>query len=383
MKYLHLIRANLLRKKLRTTFTVLSVLVAFLLFVYLAAVRLAFALGADLTGQDRLVVIDKVSLINPLPKSYEGRLEAIPGVVDAAHATWFGGKYQNLREAAFPIFPVDPEEYLRMYPEFVVPGRQKKAWLANRTGALVGRETAERFGFAVGDRIPIQGTIWRRAGGDTWEFTVEAIYDAEPGVDKTQFLFHYEYFNEARLAWKDLVGWYIVRVEDPDHAAAVAEAIDSTFANSPWETKTSTEKVFVEGFAKQIGNIGKILRAVLSAVFFTLLLVAGTTMAQSVRERTSELAVLKTLGFTDLKVLGLVLSESLVLAAVGGASGLALGWWLVQAGDPTGGFLPGFHVSTRDLIVGAILVPLLGFVAGLLPALQALRLRIVDALRKV
>ena len=384
MKFLPLIWKNLARKKVRTLFTVLSILVAFVLFGYLAAIRLSFSLGVDVTGADRLLVIHRVSLIRPLPLAHLNRIRAVPGVVDATHATWFGGKYQDQFEGRFAVLPVEPEEFLKLYPEYVVPEEQKKAWLTNRTGVMVGRKTAEDFGWKIGDRVPIQGTIFHKTDGATvWEFTVEAIYDvAQRGVDNTQFLLHWDYFNEARDQGEDLVGWFIVRVDDPENAKAVADRIDAVFANSAYETETSTEKAFVQGFAKQIGNIGKILTSVLTAVFFTILLVTGNTMAQSVRERTSELAVLKTLGFTDTRVLLLVLAESFTLAMLGGGLGLALGWLMVQAGDPTGGGLPVFFIPPTDLLLGAGLALILGFVSGVLPAVQAMRLRIVDALRR-
>jgi putative ABC transport system permease protein len=383
MKYLPLVLRNLLRRKVRSVFTLLCILVAFVLFCYLAAIDHAFALGVDVTGADRLVVIHKTSLIMPLPVSYLGRISAIPGVADVAFAVWFGGKYQD-KENRFPIFAVEPERFMRMYPEYVLPPEQLQAWLADRTGAIVGRHTAEKFGMKIGDRVPIQGTIFRQRSSDIWELTIRGIYEPQKrGVDDTLFAFHYDFLNEAREHSEDLVGWYIVRVDDPQHAGDVAHAIDTTFANSFYETQTSTEKVFVEGFAKQIGNIGKILRFVLTAVFFTILLIAGNTMAQAVRERTSELAVLKTVGFTDGVTLALVLAESIALSALGGGLGLALGygviWWF---GDPTGGFLPVFFVPGRWVLVGLGLILALGLTSGLVPAFRAMRLRIVDALRR-
>jgi len=385
VKYAPLIFRNLLRRKARTLFTVLSVAVAFVLFAYLGAIRAAFALGVEVIGVDRLVTIHKVSLILPLPVSYLERLRAVPGVLEATHATWFGGRYQDV-ENQFAVMPVVPEEFLRLYPELLVPEEQRKAWIGDRGGALVGRKVAERFGWKVGDRVPIQGTIWRRAdGSETWEFVVDAIYQGqEKGVDETQFFFHYEYFNEARADGQDLVGWYILRVADPATSDEVAKRIDDAFANSAYETKTTTEKAFVQGFANQIGNIGAILRAVLTAVFFTILLVAGNTMAQSVRERIGELAVLKTLGFSDGKILGLVLGESMLLSGVAGGLGLLLGWTLVVVGgDPTGQYLPSFYLPRADAVLGAVLVMALGFASGILPALHAMRLSIVDGLRRV
>jgi putative ABC transport system permease protein len=382
MKYFHLIWRNLLRRKARSLFTLLSILMAFVLFCFLSAIDVAFSLGIDVVGEDRLMVLNKISLIQPLPLAYEGQMEAIPGVAGVAHATWFGGKYQNL-ENAFGMFPVEPEDYLALFPEFIVPEEQREAWFENRTGALVGRATAERFGFEVGDRVPIQGTIFRTAQGDTWEFDIEGIYrGAEKGVDETMFLFHYDYFNEARTVGQDLVGWYVIKVANPDDAKTVSERVDARFQNSSYETETMPEKAFVQSFANQIGDIGMIMRLVLLAVFFTILLVTANTMAQSVRERTNEIGVLKTLGFTDGAVQTLVLTESLLLAMLGGLIGLGLGWLLVSAGDPTGGLLPVFFVPPVNLAIGVGIMILLGLVSGVIPAVGAMRLKIVDALRR-
>ena len=382
MKYLHLIRKNLGRRKLRTLFTVLSVFVAFVLFALLAALRLGFEGGVELAGADRLVTIHKVSLIQPLPAAYEADIEAVDGVVNAVEATWFGGVYQDPKNF-FAQIAVDPEEWLEMYPEYVLPPQQREAWLATRTGAVAGRALAERFGWEVGDRIPIQTTIWtQKDGSKTWEFTLEGIYEGvEEGTDETQFFFRHDYLDEARAFGQGIVGWYVVKVADPDRAAAVAEAVDAQFANSPAETKTATEKAFVQSFANQIGDVGKIVTAILAAVFFTILLVAGNTMAQAVRERLGELAVLKTLGFTGGKLLGLVLAESLAISVLGGGLGLALGWVVIQAVDP-GSIFPAFYIRPQDLVLGAVLVVAVGVAAGLPPALRALRLDVVDAQRR-
>jgi putative ABC transport system permease protein len=300
-----------------------------------------------------------------------------------AHQTWFGGVYQDPRNF-FMQCPVEPERFFKLYPEYQVPEEEMQAFVKNRTGAIAGRTIAERFGWKVGDRIPIQATIWtKKDGSRAWEFDLEGIYDgAHDGVDTSQFLFHYDYFDEARQFAEGYVGWYIIRIDDPDNAAAIAEAIDAEFANSPNETKTSTEMAFIQAWAKQVGDIGTIAVAILSAVFFTLLIVAGNTMAQSVRERTSELAVLKTLGFTNRRVLFLVLMESCTLALIGGGLGLLLATWWISLGDPTNGALPIFYFLPRDQVIGWVLVLLLGIAAGILPAVQAMRLRIVDALRR-
>ncbi|MGK2926730.1 MAG: ABC transporter permease [Lysobacterales bacterium] len=383
MKYLALIWSNLMRKKLRTLLTLLSILVAFLLLGYLGAIRQGFNQGIEVAGLDRLIVRHKVSIIQLLPEAYEARIEQIEGVQNAMHQSWFGGVYQKPTNF-FPQMPVNPAEYLEMYPEILLDEAQRDAWLATRSGAVAGRGIAERFGWKVGDRIPINATIWTRKGGEsTWEFDLVGIYDgAEKGTDTTQFLFRYDFFDESREFGQGLVGWYTVRVANPDRAAEVAAAIDAEFANSPHETKAEPEGAFLQGFANQVGDIGFIMMSITAAVFFTILLVAGNTMAYAIRERTGELAVLKAVGFTDRAVLGLVLGESLLLTALGGVLGLGLAWLLVAAGDPTGGALPVFFIPTRDLAVGAVLIVLMALAAGILPALQAGRLRIADALRR-
>jgi len=387
-RFAPLVGSNLRRRKARTIFTLLSIVIAFVLFAYLAAVKSAFRAGIDVAGADRLFTTHKTSIIQPLPKAHQAKIETVPGVVAVVSANWFGGIYQNPNTGFQGVFqaPVEPAAYLAMYPEFLLPAEQRAAWIADREGAIVGRKTAERYGWKVGDRIPVQAPFFHRKkdGGRTWEFNLRGIYDGrEKGTDTTQFLFHYAYFDEARQYGGGMVGWYIVRIADPSRTAEVGAAIDAQFENSPFETKTVTEKALVQSFADQIGDIGAIITWILAAVFFTLLLVAGNTMAQAVRERTGELAVLKTLGFTPGQVLGLVLAESCALAVAGGGAGLALGALGVASGDPTGGFLPVFFIPRQDAVAGVALVLALGFVTGLLPALQAMRLRIVDALRRV
>ncbi|HEV3460280.1 MAG TPA: FtsX-like permease family protein [Thermoanaerobaculia bacterium] len=382
MKFLSLVWKNLGRRKVRTTFTSLAIVVAFLLFGILSAIRVAFRAGVDVTGADRLMVSHKVSIIQPLPIAYRDQIAHVPGVREVTHVNWFAGVYKDPKNV-FPRLAVDPATYLDIYPEIKLPEAAKRAWLADRTGAIVGRFTADRFGFKVGDRIPILATIYtKRDGGRTWEFTVDGIYDAAKGIDTSALLFQYDFLKEASFA-SDRVGWYIIRIADPQHAQQVVDRIDKMFANSHAETKTSTEKAFLEGFAKQAGDIGAIITGIVSAVFFTLLLVAGNTMAQSVRERTSELAVLKTLGYADGLVMGLVLLESCLLALVAGGLGLGLAWVIDSRGDPTGGYLPVFYLPARDLALGFALAAALGLATGALPAWQAMRLRIVDALRRV
>lgn len=387
MKYLHLIWKNLWRRKLRTLFTLAAIGTSFVLYGLLAAVQLAFSMGVDLSGVDRLVTIHKVSLIQPLPSSYEARILAIPGVADVTHATWFGGYYQDKRNF-FAQFPVDPESYMRMFPELILPPEQMKVWLEDRTGAVVGRTTANQFKFEIGQRVPLISPWPQKSGSQTWEFNIVGIYDgAEKGTDTTQFLFHYDYFNESRRTFSggaNTVGWYTVRVGDPEQAPQIAKAIDSVFANSPAETETTTEKAFAQGFANQVGNVGAIVQAIVAAVLFILLLVVGNTMAQSVRERINEIAVLKTIGFSHRAVLGLVLAESLVIAVIGGGLGLAVSWVAVQGfAKAVAGFLPIFYLPASAFASGSALVLLIGLAAGLLPAWQAMRLPIATALRRI
>jgi len=383
VKYLRLVWANLRRRKLRSLLTVLSILVAFVLFGYLSALRVAFSQGVSAAGLDRLVVRHKVSIIQLLPEAYKARMERIEGIDLVTHATWFGGVYQRPSNF-FAQMPVEPAEFLDMFPEYELTAEEREAWLTTRTGAIAGATLAERFGWKVGDRIPIQSPIWaQKSGSDAWEFDLVGIYrGAEKSTDASQFFFRHDYFHEARAFGGGMVGWYWVRVADPERAAQLAQRVDQEFANSPEETKTEPEGAFVKGFAEQVGNVALILMAILTAVFFTILLVAGNTMAQAVRERVRELAALKALGFSDGIVLGLVLAESCLLAAAGGFVGLALAWWLISLGDPTGGGLPIFYFPVSSLALGFLLVLALGVAAGLLPALQARRLRIVDALRR-
>lgn len=382
MKYLPLLWKSLWRKKIRTLFTIGSLFIAFFLFGLLMAIRTAFSFGVEIAGVDRLVLIHKVSLIMPLPISYQAQLQNTPGVEVATHNTWFGGVYQDPANF-FAQIVVDPEPFMKIYPEYVLPPDQMKAWLADRQGAIVGADLAERFGWKIGDRVPLQATIWQpKGGGLAWEFNIAGIYDGEQGVDKTQFFFRYDYLDENRAGGEGMVGWFVVKIADPSQSQALGERFDGMFANSSAETKTTTEKGFVEGFANQVGDIATIMISIASAVLFNILLIAATTMGQAVRERTSEMAVLKTLGFSGATILVLVLGESLIITSLGGGLGLFMSWLFVQQGDPTGGMLPIFVLPSRDVIAGAALIVTMGLLAGALPALQAMNLKITDGLRR-
>ena len=381
MKYLPLVWRNLLRRKVRTLFTLGAVFIAFVLYGFLMVVQSAFSMGVDLAGVDRLMTMHKVSIVQLLPIAYLRQIRAIPGVTHAGHSTWFGGTYQN-NANQFAVMAVDPE-YFAMYPEATIPSDGLKTWLGDRQGAVVGRDTATKYGWKVGDKIPIQATIWLPKQGQTWYLNIDAIYDAVQGFDKSNLFFHYEYLDENRRGAYGMVGWYVMRIDDPARAADVAARVDATFGNSSAETKTSTEKAFLQGFVNQVGNIKAMIVAILAAVLFTLfLLVLANTMAQAVRERTSELAVMKTLGFSNGLIVGLVLAESLAIALVGGGLGLGLTWLAVSRGSFNNAFLPVFVMKGRDIGLGVVLCGGLGLVAGALPAAMAMRLRITDALRR-
>ncbi len=383
MKFFHLIWPNLKRKKVRTFLTVLSIVVAFVLFAYLSAIKQALVGGVNVAGANRLVVRHKVSIIQPLPISYKARIERIAGVSAATHLSWFGGVYQDPKNF-FAQMAVVPADFLPMHPEILLPEEQKQVWLKTRTGAIVGRKTAERFHWKIGDRIPLQSAVWIKSDGSgLWEFDIVGIFDGkEKSTDTTPMFFRYDYFDEARQFAKGMVGWYVIRVKDPDNAVEVSRLIDDEFQNSPAETKTETEGAFVQAFANQIGNIAMITALIIGAVFFTILLVAGNTMSQAVRERTGELGVLKAIGFTNGQVLSLVLVESCLVALLGGGIGLGLGLLLTSRGDPTG-LMPMFFMPARDVLIGVGLACALGVATGVFPAIKAMRLRVADALRRM
>jgi putative ABC transport system permease protein len=379
MKYFRLVWANLKRKKVRTTLTIGSFTVALFLFGLLATIRIAFSFRVDVAGVDRLDVINRVSLILPLPYSYRDRLLQMQGVSGVTYATWFSGIYQDERNF-FPQFAVDKDTWLDVYSEYVVPLDQRDAFLRDRQACLVGRSLAKRFGFKVGDRIPLKGTIWP----GTWEFNVAGIYDGKRSdVDTSTMFFRYDYLEERRSFGKGTVGWYIVKLSNPDDAVKVVKTIDESFANSPYETLTQTEQAFAASFAKQIGNVEFLIMSIGSVVFFTLLLVTGNTMAIAVRERTGELAVLKTIGYSDVGVLGLILAESVLIAGQGGLFGLALASVAVPGISRALPMMGGLRLSPLTLLFGFFLALGVGAVAGLLPALGAMRLRVAVALRRV
>jgi putative ABC transport system permease protein len=382
MKYMHLIWAALFRSKTRTLLTLLSVIAAFLLFGMLDSVRVAFTTTSGVAGADRLVVGSKLSITQMLPYSLGPRIETTPGVKQVVYAAWFGGVYQDPKNF-FPNFSVSPG-YLDMYPEFLIPAEQRKAWENDQSGAIVGEALAEKNHWKIGDTIPLQATIFPTKGSNAWSFKLDGIFhlaDAKQKGQEQQLLFHWKYFDEGNDFVKSKVGWYIVRLNKVDDASRVAKAIDGLSENSDHETKTQSESDFQQAFVKQLANIGLIVTAIMGAVFFTLLLLTGNTMAQAVRERIPELAVLKTIGFTNRSLLWLVLAESILLIVIGGLLGLGLAAVMMPGvSAASGGAIQLPTVLAQTWLTGLALMVVIGVIVGLLPALRAMRLNIVDAL---
>jgi putative ABC transport system permease protein len=382
MKFSRLILANLLRKKVRLLLTVGSFAVALFLFAFLAVVRDAFGRGADIASADRLFVINRTSIINPLPLSYADKMMRIPGVKMLTHDNWFGGIYQDEKNF-FPQFVIDPANQRQVFPELIVSDVEWQNFLKDRQGAIVGARTAQRFGWKIGDRVPLKTTIY---GAGSWEFNIDGIYHGQrPQDDETQFWMQWDYFKEhVPDALKGLVGWYIVRVDTPDDAVRVSKSIDAEFANSPYESKTETESAFAANWVKQFGNIRFLIVSIGTVVFFTLLLVTGNTMAISVRERTAELGVFKAIGFSDRKVLFFVLAESLVIALAGGFVGLLLAVVAIPIlANALNGMLPQLVLPPSVFALGFVTALAVGLASGLLSGLGAMRLQIVNALRRV
>ena len=384
MKYLHLIWAALLRRKARTVFTILSVLTAFLLFGLLDTVRTAFNnVGGGVAGADRLVTVSKISFTMALPMSLNTRIQAVPGVAAVSYANWFGGQYQDGRDF-FPSQAV-AKNFFDLYPEWQMPAAQRKAFRDTRTGAVVGENLAKRMGWKIGDKIPLQATIFPQKGGsNTWVFDLVGIYhvsNPEQRGNENNFWFNYDYFDEARQFGQGSVGRYAIKLTDPKQATAVEQAIDALSADSDHETKTETEQAFTAALVGQFADIGLIVGSIMGAVFFTLVLLTGNTMAQAVRERIPELAVLKTIGFSRRSVLTLVLAEAVLLLAIGASIGLFLAGIAaaaVQTQIGTQLVLP--PVGATEWLRGLALAAVIGIIVGFLPARRGMRLRIVDAL---
>jgi putative ABC transport system permease protein len=384
VKYLQLIWSAMFRRKTRTIFTLLSVLAAFLLFGLLDSVRSAFASAADsIAGVDRLVTVSKISFTLSLPKSLLPRIEALPGVAKVTYANWFGGIYQEPKN--FFANEAVADNFFDLYPEWQLSAAARTAFHETRTAAIVGESLVKKFNWKLGDKIPLQATIFpQKSGANDWTFDLVGIYRVSDPKQKNQesiLFFNWDYFDESRAFGNGNVGWYITRVADRNQAQQVADAVDALSTNSDHETKTQTEQAFNAAFVSQYGDIGLIVGAIMGAVFFTLILLTGNTMAQAVRERIPELAVLKTIGFSNHSVLALVLAESVLLIALGGVIGLLLAGVVVDAvRAAVGDAVPMARVGAAIWLRGAGLMLLIGLIVGALPARRGMRLRIVDAL---
>lgn len=382
MKYLSLVWAQLFRSKTRTLLTLLSVVAAFLLFGMLDSVRVAFNAGGTVDGANRLIVASRLSITQSLPVRLQAEIEAIPGVQNVTYAMWFGGIYQDQRNF-FPNFSVAPN-FFDVYGEYEVPPDQLQAFRDTRSGAAVGEALAKKFGWKIGDTIPLQATIFPRGGSNDWPLELKAIFRAKDRNNvgaENQLMMNWAYFDESNDYIKNQVSWFTVQLANADQASRVAQAIDAISANSDRETKSQTESAFQQAFAKQFADIGLIVTAIMGAVFFTLLLLTGNTMAQAVRERIPELATLKTLGFTDGTVLVLVMVESVLLVVLGGLIGLGLAAAIMPAvSTASGGVIALPTVPLQTWLIGLGLMIGIGIVVGVLPALRAQRLKIVDAL---
>jgi putative ABC transport system permease protein len=379
MKYLPLIWANLMRRKVRTLFTLLSVLIAFMLFAVLGAVRQAFTGGVELAGVDRLVVMNKVGLISAMPINYADRIATVPGVAVVTWQEWVGAYFQDPRQP-ITAFGVDEKTFLQVHDDMRLPPEQAQTWLTDRTGVIIGQAVAKKYAWKTGDRIPLRSNIWRdKQGNSTWDVVVDGVY---AGGQEDMLLMHYKYLDDTRAFRNDQAGMFVLKISDPEHAGGIAKQIDGMFANSTAESKTSTEKAFVQSFAAMLGNISKIISGIVTAVLFSMLLVIANTMAQSIRERVGELAVLKALGFSRGGVASMVLTESLLVTSVGGLSGLLLGSGFAHGIGSKLPFVQDFRTPATSIALGIVLMLLLGLLAGLLPAVQAMRLQVAAALRR-
>lgn len=375
-----IVLANLRRRKARTILTILGLATAIFLFVTLRSVLTTMDAAGQVGSESRLIVRNAIGIVFPLPSAYRTRLEAMDGVSAVSWSNWFGGVYIDQRNF-FPQLAIDAETYLPLYPEIVIPPDQREAFLSERTAALVGRGLVERFGWRLGQTVTLQGTIYP----GEWRFTIRAIYESgRKGFSDGVMYFHYDYLEQALAsgAGTGMVGTYVLGIDDPERAASIAAAVDAVYENSAMATRTETESAFELGFISMVGNIGFFLNTIGMAVVFAILLVTANTMAMSARERFPEVAVLKTVGFTDRAVLGFVLAESFVIVALGLGLGLGAALLLFNAGlVDVSTFFPGFGVAPRTVLLAAAIALALALISGAVPAWQSARLNVVNALR--
>ena len=382
MTFLGLMRKNLFRKKLRTVLTSIAIFVAFVIFGVLATFSNAINSAVDTAGADRLIVTNKINFTMPMPIAYVSRVQALEGVSTVAHASWFGGYYQEPRNFLV-VIAIDPQPYLDIYDEYIIPPEERETFIKDKGSAIVGKVVADQYGWKVGDRVPIKSNIWRQKNGsDTWDFTIAGIASPrDERIDTTFVLFHYDYFKETRSFGGDTVGWMIVKTADPKENERIMRTTDEMFANSQFETETKTEQAFNKAFMEQMGDLGFIITSVVSAAFVTILLIVGNTMMLTVRERTNEIAVLKTIGFTARQIFTLVIGESLLLALIGGLLGIAVAWLLSMVlANATRGMFGPMTFTWGTAITAFVLMALLGLLTGFLPALRAMNINVVTAL---
>ncbi len=382
MKYLSLVLKSARRSKRRTALTVVSVAMAVFLFAALRAVLDGFNAGAAASSSTRIITIRSTSMIFSMPTSHADAIRSVPGVRDLTWANWFGGIYRD-QAHSFSNFAIEPESYLRMYPEIVLTPEERQAFVADRTGCVVGDGLARTNGWKIGDKVTLKVGI-PTYGTQDYDFTIRGIYRAGSGaVDNQSLMFHWKYADERSIV-KGQVGWFIAKIGSPDQEPQIAGAIDAKFANSPYETKTDTEKQFAASFVSMFGNLNLLLGSIAVAVVIATLFVAGNTMAMSVRERTTEIAVMRTLGFPAGTIFLLIAIEALLMSIAGGAIGVVLARAVINPRVlPGGGFIPELSVNTLNVLVGVALSAFIGVVAGIIPATLASRLKIVDALRRV
>tara|TARA_R110000868_G_scaffold11516_6_gene56405 strand:+ start:20212 stop:21369 length:1158 start_codon:yes stop_codon:yes gene_type:complete len=380
-----LIRKNLFRKKMRAILLIFSIMIAFLIFGALGAFYSVWTSGASTAADNRLVTVNRINFTVSMPFAYWSRVQSVEGVTNVTHASWFGGYY---REPAnfIQTFAVDPESYLAVYPELTMPDEQRAAFLNTRDCLLVGADLAAQYEWSVGERIPLLSNIWQKQDGTaSWDFEICGIFDAEDDkVPANYAMFHYDYYNEALAFNRDNIGWMVLTTADASMNDQISREIDALFANSPAETETNTEAAFNEAFAAQFGNVALILLFVVGAAFMTILMIVGTTMVMAINERTKEIGVMKTLGFPAPRIFRMVLIESILLSLVGGLLGLGVATLLVAGAAPAvGGFLPGLHMPMTVVVLGLALATALGFITGIVPAINAHRVTIVTALGKL
>ncbi len=380
MKYARLVWVNLMRNKRRTILTVLSVAAALFLYVSLRSVNTTLDDAREVGSESRMVTRNAISIVFVLPEAYYSWLTTVPGVQRVTWGNWFHGIYQDPRNF-FASFAVRVENYFDVYPEVVIPEDQKQAFMRERTAAMVGTGLMERFGWRLGQTISLRSMIYNPE--EEWQFTIRAVYTPIPGWTDEAFYFHYDYLYEKSDRGAQ-PGWYVLQLEDPSQAATVAEAIDAHYKNSRAATRTETERAFQAGMVSMYGNVGLLLKAVGFAVFFAILLVAANAMMMSARERLAEVAVLKTLGYSDRLLFSLVLAEAAAITLTGGLLGVFGAKLLFEGtGFQGAGFLPGFEVKLSTAVLGMLIAVLLGLISGLVPAFQAARLPVAQALRRV